>query len=266
MLAFDNALIISDLHLTPVYPFTANRFIEFCQNDARQVQALFIIGDLFEFWVGDDAHLHTPFHLEIAKELRAVKNSGVAVFFIAGNRDFMLGQVFQELSNWQTLEDPSLVQIGGQTWLLSHGDQLCTADKPYQLFRSFTRMKLFQNIFLLTSAALRQKLGNRLRKRATMKYDRRQRFDPKTAHIKGNVTLEACAEMTTQYACGNLIHGHTHRPGVHLEKYQGHAWTRWVLSDWDLDHPEMQARANALFINDQGITSIDLIQSSVPRQ
>ena len=256
---FDNALIISDLHLTPAYPYTAERFIEFCRNEARQTQALFIIGDLFEFWVGDDAHLHHQFHQNIAKEINAIGKSGVQVFFIAGNRDFMLGQAFAEKSGWTVLPDPSVVKIGEQSWLLSHGDMLCTADPAYQLFRSFTRVKLFKKIFLQIPTSFRKKLGNLLRKRATMKYQRRERFDPMTASIKGNVTLEACAAITKENLCNQLIHGHTHRPGVHHESFEKHAWTRWVLSDWDLDHPEMKPHANALSINQHGIASIDLI-------
>ena len=259
MSGLDSAFIISDLHLTPAYPYTAERFVEFCRNEAKQVQALFIIGDLFEFWVGDDAHLHNQFHQDIAKEIQVLGNSGVKVFFIAGNRDFMLGEAFQKRSAWQVLPDPSVVQIASQSWLLSHGDMLCTADPAYQLFRSFTRVRFFQRIFMLIPTSFRKKLGNLLRKRATMKYQKRERFDPQAANIKGNVTLEACAAITKKQLCNQLIHGHTHRPGVHEEKIQDHSWTRWVLSDWDLDHPEMKPRANALLINQDGIKSIDLI-------
>jgi UDP-2,3-diacylglucosamine hydrolase len=257
---FENALIISDLHLTPAYPYTAERFIEFCQNEAKQVQALFIIGDLFEFWVGDDAHLHHPFHQNIAEQINTLKRTGVKVFFIDGNRDFMLGEAFAKKSGWEKLPDPSVVQIASQRWLLSHGDMLCTADPAYQMFRKFTRVKLFQKIFLLIPTAFREKLGNLLRKRATMKYQKRERFDPTTANIKGNVTLEACAAITQQNHCDQLIHGHTHRPGVHNEKLGQHAWRRWVLSDWDLDHPEMKPRANALFINKDSLQTIDLMK------
>jgi len=261
MLEFDNALIISDLHLTPAYPHTANRFIDFCRQEAQGVQALFIIGDLFEFWVGDDAHLNTPFHQQIAHEIALVAQSGVQVFFIAGNRDFMLGKKFSELANWQNLPDPSQVRIGDQTWLLSHGDVLCTADPGYQLFRSFTRISFFQHIFMQIPTSYRKKLGERLRRRATMKYEMRKNFDPLKASIKGNVTLEACSQMTRRYHCDRLIHGHTHLPGFHEENWGGHSWKRWVLCDWDLDHPEMYPRANALRIDNSGIHAVDLIKN-----
>ncbi len=256
---FDHALIISDLHLTAAYPFTANRFVDFCKNEARQVQAVFIIGDLFEFWVGDDAHLQTPFNQDIAKEIHALCASGVKVFFIAGNRDFMLGEEFKKMASWTVLPDPSVVKIGHQSWLLSHGDMLCTADPAYQLFRSFTRVPFFQYLFMLIPSQLRQKLGNRLRSRASIKYQQREYFDPIAANLKGNVTLDACAKLTEDYQCPRLIHGHTHRPGVQKEQLGHQSWTRWVLSDWDLDHPEMKPRANALLINASGITSIDLV-------
>jgi UDP-2,3-diacylglucosamine hydrolase len=261
MLEFDNALIISDVHLTPAYPHTANRFIDFCQKEAREIQALFIIGDLFEFWVGDDAHLNSPCHQQIAHEIALISQSGVPVFFIAGNRDFMLGDHFAQLANWTVLPDPSLVKIGHQHYLLSHGDRLCSADSTYQLFRSFTRVHFIQKLFMQIPASYRKKLGEGLRKRATMKYQMRQNFDPTTANSKGNVTLTACSELTIRYQCEQLIHGHTHLPGYHQEQRANHSWKRWVLSDWDLDHPEMHPRASALRIDHDGIRAIDLIES-----
>jgi UDP-2,3-diacylglucosamine hydrolase len=151
MLDFDDALIISDLHLTPVNPKTAERFIQFCAKEARQVKALFIIGDLFEFWVGDDVHLKEPFYQDIAASIRAVSLAGVPVFFIAGNRDFIIGEEFQQQANWKVLEDPCKVRIGNEDWLLSHGDLLCTADPAYQLLRRFTRIKFFQFLYFFYS-------------------------------------------------------------------------------------------------------------------
>jgi len=261
MLEFDNALIISDVHLTPAYPHTANRFIEFCQKEARDIQALFIIGDLFEFWVGDDAHLNSPFHQQIAQEIALIIRSGVPVYFIAGNRDFMLGDQFTQIAGWKVLPDPTRVRIGHQEWLLSHGDLLCTADPTYQLFRRFTRIHLIQKMFLQIPISYRKKLGESLRRRSTIKYQMRQSFDPIMATMKGNVTLEACSQLTNRYQCDQLIHGHTHLPGYHLEKWGNHAWKRWVLSDWDLDHPEMLPRASALRIDLKGIQAINLIEA-----
>jgi UDP-2,3-diacylglucosamine hydrolase len=107
----------------------------------------------------------------------------------------------------------------------------------------------------------RKKLGERLRRRATMKYEMRKNFDPLKASIKGNVTLEACSQMTRRYHCDRLIHGHTHLPGFHEENWGGHSWKRWVLCDWDLDHPEMHPRANALRIDNSGIHAVDLIKN-----
>lgn len=265
MSEFDNALIISDLHLTPAYPYTADRFIDFCKNEAREVQALFIIGDLFEFWVGDDAHLHTQFHHDIAEEIHAVSAAGVAVYFIAGNRDFLLGKAFQKLAGWLPLADPSIIKIGGKSWLLSHGDMLCTADTTYQLFRKWTRRKWIQSLFLLIPIRFRQMLGERLRKRARIKYELREYYDLTNAKIKEDVTLEACAKITQEYGCTQLIHGHTHLPGHHVESFAGQSWQRWVLSDWDLDHPEMKPRAKALMINQETIESIDLLKTSISR-
>lgn len=259
MIAFDNALIVSDIHLTASYPFTAKRFVDFCQNEARTSQAVFIIGDLFEFWVGDDAHLPSPFHLEIAKEIAQLVDFGVPVFFMAGNRDFMLGEAFKKLAHWQVLPDPTVIEVGGQSWLLSHGDSLCTADPAYQLLRTVTRIGWLQNLFLRIPIDWRKKMAEKLKRRATIKYQQKQYFDPSIAHIKGDVTLAACAKITRDMRCIRLIHGHTHRPGFHKESLGGVDWQRWVLSDWDLDHPELHPHASGLKITAQGIEVMDLI-------
>jgi UDP-2,3-diacylglucosamine hydrolase len=258
---FDDALIISDLHLTPANPKTAERFVTFCANEARQVQALFIIGDLFEFWVGDDVHLKHPFYQSVAATIKAVVDAGVKVFFIAGNRDFIIGQQFKQLAQWEVLNDPCLVQIGGKEWLLSHGDVLCTADAPYQLMRRLTRIPFLQFLYNHSPIAWREKMGERLRMRAIEKYRNRESYDPSLSS-KGNVTLEACHQVTQVFKCPRLIHGHTHLPNVHQETRAGASWTRWVLSDWDLDHPEMSPRANAFGLNHEGLKTIDLIQTS----
>jgi len=259
MISYDNALIISDIHLTPAYPYTATRFIEFCENEARTTQAVFIIGDLFEFWVGDDAHLHTPFYLDIAKHLKALADSGVAVYFMAGNRDFMLGESFKQLAHWEVIPDPSLISIAGEKWLLTHGDALCTADPAYQFYRNLTRLKWLQKLFMRVPISYRKKMAERLRRRATMKYQRKQYFDLAQANIKGDVTLEACAKITKDLGCTKLIHGHTHRPKYHQESYENQTWQRWVLSDWDLDHPEMLPHASAFRIDQSGLQVVNLI-------
>jgi UDP-2,3-diacylglucosamine hydrolase len=258
---FDDVLIISDLHLTPANPHTAERFMAFCAAEARSVQALFIIGDLFEFWVGDDVHLKNPFYSKMAACIRGVADAGVKVFFMAGNRDFIIGHEFATLASWEVLPDPCLVNLGGQEWILSHGDILCTADRAYQLMRWFTRVPFFQKLYRMSSVEKREKFAEKLRIRAINKYSQRDHYDPMKS-IKGNVTLSACDAVTRQLKCPRLIHGHTHLPGMNVEAHDGNHWTRWVLSDWDLDHPEMPPRANAFRINASGLEVIDLIQSS----
>jgi UDP-2,3-diacylglucosamine hydrolase len=258
MIAYENALIISDIHLTPAYPYTAKRFIEFCENEARSTQAVFIIGDLFEFWVGDDAHLHTPFHLDIAKHINLLVQSGVAVYFMAGNRDFMLGESFKSLANWQVIPDPSLITIAGEQWLLTHGDALCTADPAYQFYRRLTRLHWLQKLFMHIPIRYRKQMAERLRRRATIKYQRKQYFDQALANLKGDVTLDACAKLTKQQGCAKLIHGHTHRPKYHKESLANQQWQRWVLSDWDLDHPEMRPHASAFRLNASGLQVLNL--------
>jgi len=257
MLAFADVLIISDLHLTPAHPKTAKRFMAFCEQQAREVKALFIIGDLFEFWVGDDVHLQDAFYQEVAHKIHTLVQSGVPVFFIAGNRDFIIGTEFHKRAGWQELSDPCLVEIGGQTWLLSHGDILCTADRPYQLLRWITRIPFMQWLYRQSPMSKRIQLSITLKLRAQKKYQQREQY-VSGMDQKSNVTLQACGEVTKKFNCPRLIHGHTHLPDVHHEHLNGHEWTRWVLCDWDFDHPDMPNRANAFRINQKGLEIVDL--------
>ncbi|MEI7531146.1 MAG: UDP-2,3-diacylglucosamine diphosphatase [Betaproteobacteria bacterium] len=255
-------MLISDLHLNPSMPLTTERFQAFCQSEALKAQAIFIMGDLFEFWVGDDAHLQSSYHQYIGQILHQLSSHGVKLYFMAGNRDFMLGEEFASLANWVTIPDPSIVKIAGKNVLLAHGDSLCTDDWGYQLFRSFNRLEWLQKSFLQLPVSWRHKFGSHLRNNSTIKYKKRQTLllkqENQAADRKGDVTLAACDQMTTQYQCDLLIHGHTHRPGKHTESLNGHSWQRWVLSDWDLDQSIEQSRANMIRINATGIAAIDL--------
>jgi UDP-2,3-diacylglucosamine hydrolase len=129
-----SALFISDLHLTPSMPRTAERFFEFLEKEARTHEALFILGDLFEFWVGDDAKARSPFHLEVAQKIKALKQQGTKVYFMHGNRDFLLGETYAQKADMEVLRDPQVVTIADQTWLLTHGDACVQLTRVINVF------------------------------------------------------------------------------------------------------------------------------------
>lgn len=259
---YASAIFISDLHLTPSMPRTAARFFEFLEKEARAHEALFILGDLFEFWVGDDAKARSPFHQEVATAIKAVSQNGTKVYFMPGNRDFLLGQEYARRAQMTILKDPQLMVVADQTWLLTHGDALCTADSNYQMFRKVVRSKLVQRLFLLLPTFLRIQIASSLRSKSTAKYQRTQKFTPEINQVKGDVTLSATAALIKSLDCLKMIHGHTHRPAYHREVLGDQSWERWVLSDWDFDHPEtVLPKGNALSITSNGISSLDLVRA-----
>jgi len=258
---YASALLISDLHLTPSMPLTAQRFFDFCEKDTSQVEAVFILGDLFEYWIGDDATAHSPFQQEVKRAL-ANLSAKTKTYYIHGNRDFLVGPAFLKKTGMTALSDPSLVELAGQQYLLSHGDALCTADVGYQIFRSWTRKPWLQKGFLCLPLAWRRSVANHLRGNSHAQYQRNARASYQKNQIKTNVTQEACAAILRSHSVDKLIHGHTHLPAHHQEQLGEQSWQRWVLSDWDLDHPEgARPRASALMINAQGVRAIDLIKS-----
>lgn len=255
-----SALLISDLHLTPSMPLTAQRFFDFCEKDASQVDAVFILGDLFEYWIGDDAAAHSSFTQEVKRALANLSNK-TKTYYMHGNRDFLIGPAFLKKTGMTLLADPSIVNLGGHQYLLSHGDALCTADVGYQVFRSWTRKPWVQKVFLGLPLSWRRAIANHLRSNSHAQYQRHARAPHHQNLIKTNVTSEACAAAVRVASCGQIIHGHTHLPANHQESHDGQTWQRWVLSDWDLDHHKSaHPRANALLVNAQGAQALDLIK------
>ena len=258
---YSSALLISDIHLTPSMPITAQRFIDFCEKEARSVEAVFILGDLFEFWVGDDASMRSPFHLEIKHALANLTLS-VKTYYMHGNRDFLIGPDFLKKTGMTLLPDPSKVILADTEYLLSHGDILCTADSAYQLFRSWVRKPWLQNCFLKMPLHWRRSIAHSLRSNSTAQYQRAARAEPEVIQMKVDVTLDACANMVDQAKTYQLIHGHTHLPTRHHENLSQVEWQRWVLSDWDLDHPEnVLPKASALRVDTSGVRYLDLVKA-----
>ena len=258
---YSSALLISDIHLTPSMPLTAQRFFDFCEKDAPEAQAVFILGDLFEYWVGDDAAANSPFQQEVLHAL-AKLSTKTKTYYIHGNRDFLIGPAFLKKTGMTLLADPSYVEIAHHKYVLSHGDVLCTADVGYQLFRSIVRKPWIQKLFLSMPLQWRRSIANHLRSNSHSQYQAEANKSPLNNNVRTNVTLEACAALMRGQSADKLIHGHTHLPAHHQEQSGALTWQRWVLSDWDLDHPDRTTpRASALSIDSQGVRYLDLIKT-----
>ncbi|MBU3601394.1 UDP-2,3-diacylglucosamine diphosphatase [Polynucleobacter sp. AM-25C3] len=261
ILQYASALLISDLHLTPSMPLTAQRFFDFCEKDAPKVEAVFILGDLFEYWVGDDTALHSPFQQEVTRAL-ATLSTKVKTFYLHGNRDFLVGAHFLNKTGMTLMQDPSKIAIADNEYVLCHGDSLCTSDVGYQVFRSWVRKSWIQKLFLSLPLHWRRSIANHLRSNSGAQYQRSIKSSPEGVQLKTDVTLAACAAVLRDQTGSQLIHGHTHLPAHHHEHLQDQEWQRWVLSDWDLDHPEtVRPRASALMIDQNGVRYTDLIKA-----
>jgi UDP-2,3-diacylglucosamine hydrolase len=258
---YSSALLISDIHLTPSMPLTAQCFFDFCEKKAPKVEAVFILGDLFEYWVGDDTSSSSPFQQEV---LRALANlsAKTKTYYVHGNRDFLIGSSFLKKTGMTLLVDPSLIEIANEKYVVCHGDSLCTADVGYQVFRSFVRKPWIQKLFLLMPLNWRRSIANRLRSNSHTQYQRAANKSSALNNMRTDVTSEACTALMKDWSMDKLIHGHTHLPAHHREQSGEQTWQRWVLSDWDLDHPESTIpRASALSIDSQGVHYIDLSKS-----
>lgn len=218
-----HSLFISDLHLCDSRPQISRLFFEFLETRARSAEALYILGDLFESWVGDDED--TPLSRSVAGALRRLSDCGLAVYLMHGNRDFLLAQQFADASGAHLLADPTLLDLYGQPTLLMHGDTLCTDDKPYLAFRAQVRDVAWQTGFLALPLAVRRTMAQQARSQS--EHDKQE----KSAAIM-DVNQQAVIEILREYAYPRLIHGHTHRPAHHELQVDGHACERWVLPDW----------------------------------
>lgn len=223
-LASRATLFISDLHLTPERPGPADLFRRFLDEVAPQAAALYILGDLFEAWVGDD-DLDLPFHADIAGRLKSLTQAGVPVHFIPGNRDFLAGPALAEATGWTQLPDPSLIDLHATPTLISHGDAYCTDDAPYQAFRQQVRDARWQAEFLAKPLEERRAMARAIRERSE------QAKAGKRPTIM-DVNAEAVQAAMVQSGARRLIHGHTHRPARHVLQIDGAECERWVLADW----------------------------------
>ncbi|MFZ9194275.1 MAG: UDP-2,3-diacylglucosamine diphosphatase [Burkholderiales bacterium] len=217
-------LFISDLHLAPERPQITRQFLHFTRSTAAGADALYILGDLFEYWVGDD-DLEDPLNGTVSAALSALADSGTPVFLMRGNRDVLLGTGFASRCHATLLEDPVMVNLYGTATLLSHGDALCTDDVDYQRFRLYARDPGNQQKFLAQSLEARREQMRGMR--AQSEASKQQ----KTETIM-DVAPAAVEALLRNHSYPRLIHGHTHRPARHLHQVEGHACERWVLNDW----------------------------------
>lgn len=219
-----HTLFVSDLHLAGERPHISEVFFDFVRNIASQAEALYILGDLFEYWIGDD-DLDEPLNEAVAGALAALGASGVRVSFLHGNRDFLVGQEFAARARASLIADPTLLDLYGTQTLLMHGDTLCTDDVDYQKFRATARNPRFQADFLALPIAARRHRVDQLREMNA------QAKQAKSAEIM-DVTPLTVEDTLRQFDYPRLIHGHTHRPARHMHIVDGHACERWVLNDW----------------------------------
>ena len=221
-------LFISDLHLDAERPQVTDLFGRFLREEASRADALYILGDLFEAWVGDDDPSETGDF--VARELSALATGGVPVFFIRGNRDFLTGDAFARRAGMAILPDPAVVMLYGEPTLLMHGDTLCTDDVAYQQFRAQVRNPAWQEQFLSQSLAARVAFAQQAR--AASKAHQAGLQDKGAMETITDVSPAAVETTLSRFGIARLIHGHTHRPAIHELDIGGRAHQRIVLGDW----------------------------------
>ncbi len=231
------SLFVSDLHLDASRPQISEQFLGFLREESADADALYILGDLFEYWIGDDDP--QPLAAEVADALHALAGAGVPIHFLRGNRDFLLGAVYAARAGLRILPDPCVISLYGQPTLLMHGDLLCTGDSEYQAFRRQSRNPDWQRDMLAQPVATRIVLAQRARA-ASAAHQQRLREERGLATDAGeigreditDVSADAVAMTFARYGVDRLIHGHTHRPAIHSSPVGGRPCTRIVLGDW----------------------------------
>ena len=218
-------LFVSDLHLDPERPAITELFGRFLDGEARDADALYILGDLFEAWVGDDDPSEAGTF--VAARLKALTDAGVPTYFIRGNRDFLLGDAYAKRAGMTILPDPAVILLQGEPTLILHGDLLCSDDTAYQQFRTQTRDPRWQAQFLAQPLAARLAFAAQARAASKARYGELQASGQ--SETITDVSPATVREWFARYGVRRMIHGHTHRPAIHDE---GGGATRIVLGDW----------------------------------
>ena len=221
------ALFISDLHLQAALPRTTQAFFDFLTGHAAFAQQLYLLGDIFEYWAGDD-DLETPYNRAIADALHQLSERGVQLFWIAGNRDFLVASAFAEAAGLTILGDPHVIHLAGREIALAHGDAQCTDDAAYMAFRAQVRQPAWQQQFLAMPLAQRKAIIEGVRQNS------KDANKEKSNEIM-DVNADAITALYDSTGTQVLIHGHTHRPALHTMEVSGQTRLRYVLPDWEYD-------------------------------
>ncbi|MFI3038577.1 UDP-2,3-diacylglucosamine diphosphatase [Atlantibacter hermannii] len=230
-------LFIADLHLSIEEPAITAGFLRLLEGEARTAEALYILGDLFEAWIGDDDP--NPLHAAVAAAIRALVESGVPCYFIHGNRDFLIGKRFARQSGMTLLPAEKVLTLYGERVLIMHGDTLCTDDVGYQRFRAKVQQRWLQTLFLSLPLFIRQRIAAKMR--AGSKASNQTKSDAIM-----DVNQQAVSEVMHQHHVRHLIHGHTHRPAIHDLQIEGHPARRYVLGAWHQEGSMIKASENGI--------------------
>jgi len=239
-----DALFISDLHLSAERPAINATFFDFADREARSAGKLYILGDLFDYWIGDD-DLADPLCTQVATALAAVAQSGCSVHVMHGNRDFLIRERFCAAAGATLIADPTIIELGEIRTLLLHGDTLCLDDPDYQAFRAKVRAPAWQEAMLAKPIETRRAIARGLRT------DSRTSQQSKSEEIM-DVADRAVVNAFRRYDCERMIHGHTHRPARHEHLVDGRMRERWVLADW-------YARGSYLRVDASGACEVTVI-------
>ncbi|WP_417642033.1 UDP-2,3-diacylglucosamine diphosphatase [Enterobacter kobei] len=230
-------LFIADLHLQTEEPAITAGFLRFLAATAQKADALYILGDLFEAWIGDDDP--NPLHRQIAAALKALADSGVPVYFLHGNRDFLLGQRFARESGMTLLPEEKVLELYGKRLLILHGDTLCTDDAGYQAFRAKVHQPWLQKLFLALPLFIRMRIA------AKMRADSTSANRNKSQAIM-DVNPQAVVNVLEKHQVQHLIHGHTHRPDIHTLTANGEPAYRYVLGAWHQEGSMVKVTADKI--------------------
>ncbi|WP_062705093.1 UDP-2,3-diacylglucosamine diphosphatase [Grimontia marina] len=216
-------LFISDLHLSPTHPEITQCFLRFLKEDAPKASALYVLGDLFESWIGDDDR--TPLQIEVADAFKALSDTGVPIYFIHGNRDFLVGKRFARASGMTLLPEHKVIDLFGKPTLIMHGDTLCIQDEAYQRYRKKVHNPFIQWLFFRLPLSVRRRIGEKIRAGST------KSNQEKSEDIM-DVDQSEVQRVMKESGVKQLIHGHTHRPDIHDIQLDTDPAQRIVLGDW----------------------------------
>ncbi|BBV00630.1 UDP-2,3-diacylglucosamine diphosphatase [Providencia hangzhouensis] len=232
--------IIADLHLSEDEPAITAGFINFIQQQAIHAESLYILGDFFNYWVGDDDD--NPLHQQVANELKQLTDRGIPCYFIHGNRDFLIGQRYAKQCGMTILPQETLLELYGKRILILHGDTLCIDDAAYQNYRKKVHTPWVQRLFLLLPLFVRRRIAQKMRQNS-------QYASSMKAESIMDVNSQAVIDALQRHQAQWMIHGHTHRPAIHEVNIGGKLHYRGVLGAWHYE-------GSAFVINEQGIELI----------